>query len=345
MEFRFGPPLWGIPTETNRIEFPFVSIHNIPTNKYLATELSRLGEDKTIYVLIPKRMELEARSVFARLEYLWDDKISPDRISHKFGLTGKTSSVSESQVTKETNSKKTHFSYPPLEFVGKSERKKIKEEVLVASGNLNGSYPETDSELSFENSTEVSSFEDESPNHPYDLIESSFAEEVVTKEPVPVEVVSKAESTEPKTTESPELHTLDGSSNTKFSLQLKMMGVISFLFALSVGVIIFFASFYFKRSIELQLRDNNIRIAEIIGSKVKSDILGVVEKGRQIAITLTTQGLPEAERRLLIKTFFQNDKEFIYLGIFEKRKYSHYETRGIQRRGTEKKFCYRRRFS
>lgn len=319
LEFRFGPPLWGIPTDTNRIEFPFVSIHNIPTNKYLATELSRLGEDKTIYVLIPKRMELEARSVFARLEYLWDDKISPDRISHKFGLSGKTSSVSESQVTKETNSKKNHFSYPPLEFVGKSGRKKIKEEILVASGNLNGSYPATDSELSFENPTEVSSFEDESPNHPYDLIESSFAEEVVKIEPVPVEVVTKAKPTEPKTTESPEFQTLDGSSNTKFSLQLKMMGVISFLFALSVGVIIFFASFYFKRSIELQLRDNNIRIAEIIGSKVKSDILGVVEKGRQIAITLTTQGLPEAERRLLIKTFFQNDKEFIYLGIFEKK--------------------------
>ncbi|PKA13886.1 adenylate/guanylate cyclase domain-containing protein [Leptospira meyeri] len=320
LEFRFGPPLWGIPVETNRIEFPFVSIHNIPTNKYLAAELSRLGEGKTFFVLIPKRMELEARSVFARLEYLWDDKISPDRISHKFGLTGKTSSVSESQVSKETNAKKNQFSYPPLEFIGKSGRKKIREEELVAAGgNLNGSYAETNSEIISENPTVVSTFEDESPNHPYDLIESSFAEEVVTKEPDLVETVSKSETTEPEISESSDLHTLDGSSNTKFSLQLKMMGVISFLFALSVGVIIFFASFYFKRSIELQLRDNNIRIAEIIGSKVKSDILGVVEKGRQIAITLTTQGLPEAERRLLIKTFFQNDKEFIYLGIFEKK--------------------------
>ncbi|TGL48366.1 HAMP domain-containing protein [Leptospira meyeri] len=320
LEFRFGPPLWGIPAETNRIEFPFVSIHNIPTNKYLATELSKLGDGKTFFVLIPNRMELEARSVFARLEYLWDDKISPDRISHKFGLTGKTSSVSESQVSKETNAKKNQFTYPPLEFIGKSGRKKIREEELVAAGgNLNGSYVETNSELISENPTVVSTFEDESPNHPYDLIESSFAEEVVTKEPESVETASKPESTEPEISESPDLHTLDGSSNTKFSLQLKMMGVISFLFALSVGVIIFFASFYFKRSIELQLRDNNIRIAEIIGSKVKSDILGVVEKGRQIAITLTTQGLPEAERRLLIKTFFQNDKEFIYLGIFEKK--------------------------
>ncbi|PJZ86603.1 adenylate/guanylate cyclase domain-containing protein [Leptospira harrisiae] len=322
LEFRFGPPLWGIPKDTNRIEFPFVSIHNIPTNKYLATELSKLGEDKTIFVLIPKGLELEARSVFARLEYLWDDKISPDRIFHKFGLTGKTSSVSESSVSKETNIKKNNYSHPPLELVGKLGRKKIQEEVLVSAGNQNGFYPETNSDFHSENPIEVFSPEDESPNHPYDLIESSFAEEVVTKEPEIEKKVSKQEPTEPNTENSNDLHTLDGSSNTKFSLQLKMMGVISFLFALSVGVIIFFASFYFKRSIELQLRDNNIRIAEIIGSKVKSDILGVVEKGRQIAITLTTQGLPEAERRLLIKTFFQNDKEFIYLGIFEKKEHT-----------------------
>ncbi|EMY69411.1 adenylate/guanylate cyclase domain-containing protein [Leptospira vanthielii] len=319
LEFRFGPPLWGIPTETNRLEFPFVSIHNIPTNKYLASELSRLGEGKTIYVLIPKGLELEARSVFARLEYLWDDKISPDRITHKFGLTGKTSSVADSTVSQNHISKKVSFSHPPLEFVGKSGRKKEREEVLVSANGTSVHLEEVNTELAYEEREEISP-PDESPNHPYDLIESSFSEsETETVEPIPVkpEIVPEQKSTE--TEESSELHALDESANTKFSLQLKMMGVISFLFILSVSVIIFFASFYFKRSIELQLRDNNIRIAEIIGSKVKSDILGVVEKGRQIAITLTTQGLPEVERRLLIKTFFQNDKEFIYLGIFERK--------------------------
>ncbi|TGM51503.1 adenylate/guanylate cyclase domain-containing protein [Leptospira vanthielii] len=319
LEFRFGPPLWGIPTETNRLEFPFVSIHNIPTNKYLASELSRLGEGKTIYVLIPKGLELEARSVFARLEYLWDDKISPDRITHKFGLTGKTSSVADSTVSQNHISKKVSFSHPPLEFVGKSGRKKEREEVLVSANGASVHLEEVNTELAYEEREEISP-PDESPNHPYDLIESSFSEsETETVEPIPIKPAIVPEQKFTETEESSELHALDESANTKFSLQLKMMGVISFLFILSVSVIIFFASFYFKRSIELQLRDNNIRIAEIIGSKVKSDILGVVEKGRQIAITLTTQGLPEVERRLLIKTFFQNDKEFIYLGIFERK--------------------------
>lgn len=317
LEFRFGPPLWGIPTETNRLEFPFVSIHNIATNKYLANELSKLGEDKTVYVLVPKGLELEARSVFARLEYLWDDKISPDRITHKFGLTGKTSSVSDSTVSQNHVSKKTTFSHPPLEFVGRSGRKKEREAVLVSANDAQVHFEEVNADLAYEEREEISPH-DESPNHPYDLIESSFSEsDVVERETVKAEPVSEPKPDQVK--EVTELHALDESSNTKFSLQLKMMGVISFLFILSVSVIIFFASFYFKRSIELQLRDNNIRIAEIIGSKVKSDILGVVEKGRQIAITLTTQGLPEAERKLLIKTFFQNDKEFIYLGIFERR--------------------------
>lgn len=317
LEFRFGPPLWGIPTETNRLEFPFVSIHNIATNKYLANELSKLGEDKTVYVLVPKGLELEARSVFARLEYLWDDKISPDRITHKFGLTGKTSSVSDSTVSQNHVSKKATFSHPPLEFVGRSGRKKEREAVLVSANDAKAHFEEVNADLAYEEREEISPA-DESPNHPYDLIESSFSEsEVMERETVKAESVSEPKPAQAN--EASEVHALDESSNTKFSLQLKMMGVISFLFILSVSVIIFFASFYFKRSIELQLRDNNIRIAEIIGSKVKSDILGVVEKGRQIAITLTTQGLPEPERKLLIKTFFQNDKEFIYLGIFERR--------------------------
>ncbi|MCW7492060.1 HAMP domain-containing protein [Leptospira sp. 2 VSF19] len=322
LEFRFGPPLWGIPTETNRLEFPFVSIHNISTNKYLASELERLGEDKTIYVLIPKGMESEARSVFARLEYLWDDKISPDRITHKFGLTGRTSSVSDTQVSIHKVSKKNTISHPPLEFVGKSGRIRVQEEILVSANEarINGMNPDLEDGVR----EEVFSVDD-SPNHPYELIESSFAESDTSNDESSKEIsLSETITTEVKEEKKEEVgaHTLDGSSETKFSLQLKMMGVISLLFALSVSVIIFFASFYFKRSIELQLRDNNIRIAEIIGSKVKSDILGVVEKGRQIAITLTTQGLPEAERKLLIKTFFQNDKEFIYLGIFERKENS-----------------------
>lgn len=317
LEFRFGPPLWGIPTETNRLEFPFVSIHNIATNKYLANEVSKLGEDKTVYVLVPKGQELEARSVFARLEYLWDDKISPDRITHKFGLTGKTSSVSDSTVSQNHISKKATFSHPPLEFVGRSGRKKEREAVLVSANDAQAHFEEVNADLVYEEREKISPH-DESPNHPYDLIESSFSEsKVMERETVKAEPVSEPKPAQAN--EASEVHALDESSNTKFSLQLKMMGVISFLFILSVSVIIFFASFYFKRSIELQLRDNNIRIAEIIGSKVKSDILGVVEKGRQIAITLTTQGLPEPERKLLIKTFFQNDKEFIYLGIFERR--------------------------
>ncbi|TGK78260.1 HAMP domain-containing protein [Leptospira noumeaensis] len=324
LEFRFGPPLWGIPTDTNRIEFPFVSIHNISTNKYLASELAKLGEDKTIYVLIPRSLELEARSVFARLEYLWDDKISPDRITHKFGLTGKTSSVPEVVHSNGNGIKKNSVSLPPLEILGALGRKK--ESVLVASGSIGSNFIEENETLEDEKSEEPDS-EDDSPNHPYDLIESSFSEaETNGKENSKSDKVSESKPAEivasPKSDEvvsGSEDPSLDGSSHTKFSLQLKMMGVISFLFALSVGVIIFFASFYFKRSIELQLRANNIRIAEIIGSKVKSDILGVVEKGRQIAITLTTQGLPEAERKLLIKTFFQNDQEFIYLGIFERK--------------------------
>lgn len=104
---------------------------------------------------------------------------------------------------------------------------------------------------------------------------------------------------------------------TKFPIQLKLMGVISLLFALSVGAIIFIASYYFRYNADLQLRENNLKVAEVVGLKVKSDITGVVEKGRQIALTLTTPGLSPEQRKLLLNTFFEYDPEFEYLGIYE----------------------------
>ncbi|XDD44881.1 adenylate/guanylate cyclase domain-containing protein [Leptospira sp. WS39.C2] len=335
LEFRFGPPPWGINFLNNRFEYPYVSIHQISSNKYLAKSLATASEGKNLFVIYPKSSEVEVKSVFARLEYLYDDRISPDRISHKFGLSGKTSSIPEvtNGKTKEIETKV--LSFPPLELVGSSGKTKIRtlEFTSVSVGENEISHPSTHlntDSLAEKNESEIE--EEVNPNHPYDLIESSFAQETeehqtkheevdLKKNDQGIEVTSN-QTNEPnkKVTEEEQLNpSIESNVNTKFSLQLKMMGVISLLFVLSVASIIIFASFYFKRSIELQLRDNNIRIAEIIGSKVRSDILGVVEKGRQIAITLTTQGLPENDRKLLLKTFFKNDKEFIYLGIFEKR--------------------------
>ncbi|TGM80786.1 adenylate/guanylate cyclase domain-containing protein [Leptospira bouyouniensis] len=341
LEFRFGPPPWGISFQNDRFEYPYVSIHNISSNKYLAKSLASATEGKNLFVIFSKSLEVEVRSVFARLEYLFDDRISPDRITHKFGLTGKTRSIPEMTNGKSKEIETKSLSFPPLELVGVSGKAKVRLLQLTTVG-----IPELETEKksssplqesNHTNGSQVMNVQTDEveldPNHPYDLIESSFAtseegnsdlnknEDDSTNSKIKEEKHSSKEETSKTNQNSTDVpnHLAETSVNTKFSLQLKMMGVISLLFVLSVASIIIFASFYFKRSIELQLRDNNIRIAEIIGSKVKSDVLGVVEKGRQIAITLTTQGLPEEDRKLLLKTFFKNDKEFIYLGIFERR--------------------------
>lgn len=341
LEFRFGPPPWGISFQNDRFEYPYVSIHNISSNKYLAKSLTSATEGKNLFVIFPKSLEVEVRSVFARLEYLFDDRISPDRITHKFGLTGKTSSIPEMTNGKSKEIETKSLSFPPLELVGANGKTKVRQLQLATVGiselETENNSPSLLQESNPTNGSHLMNVQTEEveldPNHPYDLIESSFAtseegnsdlnknEEGLSNSRIKEEKHSTKEETTETNQNSREVENplLETSVNTKFSLQLKMMGVISLLFVLSVASIIVFASFYFKRSIELQLRDNNIRIAEIIGSKVKSDVLGVVEKGRQIAITLTTQGLPEEDRKLLLKTFFKNDKEFIYLGIFERR--------------------------
>lgn len=304
-EYRFGSPVWGAPTKLDRLVYPFFSPHSGDQIMHLAKEMERLVHGKTIHVLVSEEDLVFSKILFAKLFLLVDSSQSSKKISKNFGIQD-TSDLLEAKNSSSANGFNvfTKYSvYPPLVLIDKENISSQNLIQVTETNKKNNNSSNLVEESSKTSALEVAPFVD--PDK---------------KEKKSKELEAKIETTSsPKLSPASDEEKIHTHTTAKFSLQLKMMGVISLLLVLSLSVIIIIASIYFRNTIKFQLLASNIRMAEIVGSKVKSDILGIADKGKQIAITLTTQGLNDAERSKLVKTLFQNDKEFIYLGIFEKK--------------------------
>jgi adenylate cyclase len=103
----------------------------------------------------------------------------------------------------------------------------------------------------------------------------------------------------------------------KFSLQMKMMTVISLLLGVVVSIIIFLATYFFKKDNTLRVLETNLELVRIIELKVRADINSVVEKGKQLALVLNQDFKSEKQKTFFVEQFFKNDNDFIFLGVYE----------------------------
>ncbi|GBF49216.1 adenylate/guanylate cyclase catalytic domain protein [Leptospira ryugenii] len=327
-EMRFGAPLWGIPSNISYIEYPFVPTKDLHSYKKIEKVWSQTLSKETVIVLCPQEDEQRIRFEFAKLSLSSLPNLAWEEAAKNFGLIGEL--YLQLEETAKQWKKTTLFpsevfeSLPPIRLVGGIKKEAILQSVRPREVELQvqpvNTLPSTPMEIheapldSRENAPAVA-LEVSSPEEEKEKTEAIAAKETEpAQEPEKQEVKEESKSTQVDASSEPQ-----EVGNTKFSIQLKMMGVISILFILTVSAIIFFASNFFRKSTELQLRDNNLRIAEIVGSKVASDVLNAAERGKQIAVTLTTIGIPEDQKRKLIDSYFLADKEFIYLGIYEKQ--------------------------
>ncbi|TGN08405.1 adenylate/guanylate cyclase domain-containing protein [Leptospira ilyithenensis] len=338
-EYRFGGPLWGIPSYCQYVEYPFYLSSDPEAVKDLSNVWAGTLENKTIAVLISADEEENARLQFAKILLSSNQNLAWESVAKQFGLIGENYLLLEefSKDVKKPFPKKNLQSRnaPPISIIGSPLVKEVRPEpetfiaktIILEKKKEEVLTPEpiaiSVSRLEKESLDEVR--EEMGMSVPTNIEVVEAKEAILPSEPEtkPIEIKTESKNGTSVLEKKEEVVSVpthqEEPPKSKFSIQVKMMGVISLLFILSVSSIIIFASFFFKRSTELSLRANNLELAEIVGLKVKDDILSVVVKGRQIATTLTSQGLPEDQRKLLIRTFFESDKEFIYLGIFEKQ--------------------------
>ncbi|MBP6739887.1 MAG: hypothetical protein KA146_07835, partial [Leptospiraceae bacterium] len=101
----------------------------------------------------------------------------------------------------------------------------------------------------------------------------------------------------------------------KWTIQLKLMSIISLLFTILATVIISLATYYFKKDNEVRIKENNFQITELIGLTVNSYLTSTIQKSKQMAVLLESPGRAN-QQQAITDIFFENDSDIIYLGVY-----------------------------
>jgi adenylate cyclase len=103
---------------------------------------------------------------------------------------------------------------------------------------------------------------------------------------------------------------------SKLTIRVKLMSIISLIFIISISAIILIATYFFKSDSEIRVQELNIKLAEVIGLKVKTDIESVLDKTRLMANAEEQKFKTESEKQKFTEAFFKDDQNFILFGIF-----------------------------
>ncbi|MCE9501534.1 MAG: hypothetical protein K8R21_13690, partial [Leptospira sp.] len=104
-----------------------------------------------------------------------------------------------------------------------------------------------------------------------------------------------------------------GTKTSRWTIRFKMMVIISSIIVLALTFIIYLATFFFKSDNEVRIKENNIKLTDVIGQKVSTEISALSQNLKVIATTLRQN---PRSRASLQKIIFENDKNIIFLGVF-----------------------------
>ncbi|MCB1190907.1 MAG: HAMP domain-containing protein [Leptospiraceae bacterium] len=105
---------------------------------------------------------------------------------------------------------------------------------------------------------------------------------------------------------------------SRWTIKLKLLGIISFIFILSVSTMILLATYFFRRDSKVRIVETSLKIADTVGSKVKSDFSYIIEKINLLLLTNVQEFKTPEQKKTFIDLFFKNDKDFLMVGVFTK---------------------------
>lgn len=105
---------------------------------------------------------------------------------------------------------------------------------------------------------------------------------------------------------------------SRWTIKLKLLSIISFIFILSVSSMIFLATFFFERDSKIRIVETSLKIADAVGAKVKNDFGFIIEKINLLLLTNRQEFKTPEQKTNFIDLFFKNDKNFLMVGIYTK---------------------------
>lgn len=102
---------------------------------------------------------------------------------------------------------------------------------------------------------------------------------------------------------------------SKFSIKVKLLGIISSIIVGALLSMILIASAAFSTSIETKIQENNLNLATILGGRIEQELDNMGYKAHLMAVTLDQHIGNPAQRQLYTDLFFQNNPDFLFLGV------------------------------
>lgn len=109
--------------------------------------------------------------------------------------------------------------------------------------------------------------------------------------------------------------------NFKWTIRTKLLGINSLIFIVSLGAMIFLATYFFKKDARIRAEETSMNIADSVGSSVRIEFQSVIEK---INLILTTIIMEKSKNQIkgyreFHDLFFQNDYDFLMVGEFSRQ--------------------------
>ncbi len=106
---------------------------------------------------------------------------------------------------------------------------------------------------------------------------------------------------------------------SRLKISYKLISIISIIIIVSLAGMIFLATYFFKQDNEIRVKESNFTISQVIASKAESDFTAIIEKLNIMATTMLQEFKTESQKKLFTDLFFLNDRDFLYVGIAERR--------------------------
>ncbi|MCB1175716.1 MAG: HAMP domain-containing protein [Leptospiraceae bacterium] len=109
---------------------------------------------------------------------------------------------------------------------------------------------------------------------------------------------------------------------SKFSIKVKLLSIITGIIVVALGSMAFIASGFFSAQTKLTVQENNLNLAQTIAGRVEKELANIGYKAHLMAQSIDQSIGTAAQRQLNIDLFFQNNKDFLFLGIVSERNQS-----------------------
>ncbi|TGL25435.1 HAMP domain-containing protein [Leptospira levettii] len=100
----------------------------------------------------------------------------------------------------------------------------------------------------------------------------------------------------------------------QFPIRYKLLLITSIVLLISMSGVIFLASYFFRKDSEVRVKENNIKINEILSLKVKSDLHSIKQ---DVHITASAVLRSTQSANSIAKELFEEDQNFVFIGAFD----------------------------